>query len=49
MSQLVLTVILIFVVYFIGYAMGRKDIVDDIKEMTRELQEKAKNEENGGD
>lgn len=44
MSHLIMTVILIFVVYFIGYAMGRKDIVDDIKEITRELKEKEKGE-----
>lgn len=44
MSQLAMTIVLLFVVYFIGYAMGRKDIVDDIKEITRELKEKEKGE-----
>ena len=40
MTHLILTLGLIFVVYFIGYAMGRKDVVDDIREMTKELKER---------
>lgn len=40
MTQLVFTVALIFIVYFIGYAMGRKDVVDDIRQMTKELKDK---------
>lgn len=37
MTQLVLTLVLIFIVYLIGYAVGRKEIVDDIKQITNEL------------
>ena len=37
MTQIALTVALIFTVYFIGYAMGRKSIMDTIREMTKEL------------
>ena len=40
MAQIVLTLALIFIVYFIGYAMGRKDVVDDIRQMTKELKDK---------
>lgn len=40
MTQLVFVAALLFVVYFIGYAMGRKDIVNDIREMTKELKER---------
>ena len=40
MAHLVLTLVLIFVVYIIGYAMGRRDIVNDIREMTKELKER---------
>ncbi len=40
MTQLVLTLALIFIVYFIGYAMGRKDVVADIRQMTKELKDK---------
>jgi len=40
MTQLVLTLALIFIVYFIGYAMGRKDVVDDIRQITKELKDK---------
>lgn len=40
MTQLVLTIALIFIVYFIGYAMGRKDVIDDIRQMTKELKDK---------
>lgn len=40
MTQLVFTVALIFIVYFIGYAMGRKDVVDDIRQITKELSDK---------
>ena len=40
MTQLVFTVALIFIVYFIGYAMGRKDVVDDIRQMTKELKDR---------
>lgn len=39
MTHLVLTLVLIFVVYIIGYAMGRRDVVDDIREITKELKE----------
>lgn len=45
--SLLAVIIGVALAYFIGYAVGRKDVIDDIKEMTRELQEK--NEENGGD
>ena len=45
--SLLAVIIGVALAYFIGYALGRKDVIDDIKEMTRELQEK--NEENGGD
>lgn len=44
MGQLILTVAVLFVVYFIGYIIGRKEVIDDIKEMTKELKEKDKNE-----
>ena len=40
MTQIVLTLALIFIVYFIGYAIGRKDVVDDIRQMTKELKDK---------
>jgi hypothetical protein len=40
MTQIVLTLSLIFVVYFIGYAIGRKDVVDNIRQMTKELEDK---------
>ena len=45
MTQLVLTLVLIFIVYLIGYAVGRKEIVDDIKQITSELKEKEKADE----
>ena len=44
MTQLVLTIALIFIVYFIGYIVGRNEVVKDIRRMTREL--KAKEEMN---
>lgn len=47
MTHLVLTLALIFVVYMIGYAMGRRDIVRDIKEMTKELKEMNNEHSNG--
>ena len=40
MVRLIFTVALLFIVYFIGYAMGRKDVVDDIRQMTKELKDK---------
>ena len=40
MTQLSFTVALLFIVYFIGYVMGRKDVVDDIRQMTKELKDK---------
>ena len=40
MTQIILTLALIFIVYFIGYVMGRKDVVDDIRQMTKELKDK---------
>lgn len=42
MVQLALTVALLFVVYFIGYAIGRKEVLDEIKRMTKELKEQEK-------
>lgn len=39
MTQLALTIALIFIVYFIGYIMGRNDVVKDIRRMTKELKE----------
>lgn len=39
MSMLVV-IIGVALAYFIGYAVGRKDVIDDIKEMTRELKER---------
>ena len=44
MTQLVLTLVLIFIVYLIGYAVGRKEIVDDIKQMTNELNDATEDE-----
>ena len=44
MTHLVLTIALIFIVYFIGYAVGRKDVVDNIKQMTKELKEREQND-----
>ena len=44
--RLVITILLIAIVYFIGYAMGRKDIVDDIKQMTKELEDKNNDKTN---
>ena len=41
-TQIVFTLALIFIVYFIGYAMGRKDVVDDIRQITKELEKEAK-------
>lgn len=38
MAQLALSLSIILVCYLIGYAMGRKDIVNDIKEVTKEIQ-----------
>lgn len=40
MIHLVFTVALLFIVYFIGYAMGRKDVVDDIRQITKELKDR---------
>jgi len=37
MMQLIFTVALLFTVYFIGYAMGRKDIMEDIKQIAKEI------------
>lgn len=39
MTQIVLTLALIFIVYFIGYYMGRKAVVDEVRRMTKELKE----------
>lgn len=36
MAQLILTIALLFVVYYIGYAIGRKEIVDEVKRMIDE-------------
>lgn len=44
MTQLILTLALIFVVYFIGYFTGCHHVVSDIKRMTRELEQEANNE-----
>lgn len=44
MAQLILTLALIFVVYFIGYFTGCHHVVSDIKRMTRELEQEANNE-----
>ena len=44
MIKMAISLGLIFVVYFIGYAVGRKDVVDDIREMTKELKEMEANE-----
>lgn len=43
--HIVMTLALIFVVYLIGYAVGRKEIVDDINQITNELKEKEKADE----
>lgn len=40
MTEVILAVSLFFIVYFIGYAMGRKDVIDDIRQMTKELKDK---------
>ena len=40
MTQLVLTIALIFIVYFIGYIVGRNEVVKDIRRMTKELKAK---------
>lgn len=40
MTQLLLTVSLIFTVYFLGYFIGRKQILDEIKALSQELEEK---------
>ena len=40
MAQLALTLALIFVVYFLGYYMGRKAVVDEVRRMTKELEDK---------
>lgn len=37
MSMLVV-IIGVALAYFIGYALGRKDMIEDIKEMTKELE-----------
>ena len=39
MVRLIVTVALLFVVYIIGYIVGRKEVVDDIKQMTEELRD----------
>ena len=41
MTQLLLTVSLIYTVYFLGYFIGRKQILDEIKALSTELKEKA--------
>lgn len=37
--HIVMTLALIFIVYLIGYAVGRKDIVNDIKQISEELKD----------
>lgn len=39
MTQIVLTLALIFIVYFIGYIVGRNDVVKDIRRITKELED----------
>lgn len=40
MTQIVFTLALIFIVYFIGYAMGRKSILDTVRQMSKEMLDK---------
>lgn len=37
MAQIALSLGIILVVYMIGYAMGRKDIINDIRSLTKEI------------
>lgn len=41
MAQLAFVLALGIVVYLIGYYVGRKEVVDDIRRMTKELKEKG--------
>ena len=38
--SLLAVIIGVALAYFIGYAVGRKDMIEDIKEMTKELKER---------
>jgi len=40
MAQLILTLALIFVVYFIGYFTGCRHVINDIRRLTNELKER---------
>ena len=40
MARLAFTLALMFFVFFSGYFMGRKQIIDEIKQLTKELKEK---------
>lgn len=40
MTQAALIAGLIFIAYMIGYVVGRKQVVDEIRELTKELKEK---------
>jgi hypothetical protein len=40
MTLFLLTFSVMFIAYWIGYLMGRKQIIDEIKQLTKELKEK---------
>ena len=44
MTQLALVIGLLFIVYFIGYIIGRHDIVKEVRELTKELEMEAKDD-----
>ena len=39
MTQIALTITILFGVYFFGYFVGRKQILDEIKALSHELEE----------
>lgn len=40
MTRIALTIAILFGVYFFGYFVGRKQILDEIKALSQELEEK---------
>lgn len=40
MTQIAFTIFIFFGVYFFGYFVGRKQILDEIKALSQELEEK---------
>jgi len=37
MEQLIITLALLFLIYFVGYFVGRASVISEIKDMTEEL------------